>query len=119
VPDPGTPSPNDHICASGPTEQFCGPVETFRGCTTNTDCTRAGDTCSISRNRDCFDNGVVGDVVAATGQPDPPSGHQSDPTLAALFCVGPTTAPAVNSAAGLPGLGRLELQGHSTDNGTP
>jgi hypothetical protein len=119
VPDPGTPSPNDHICSSGPTEQFCGPVETFRGCTTNTDCTRAGDTCSISRNRDCFDNGVVGDVVAATGQADPPSGHQSNPTLAALFCVGPTTAPAVNSAAGLPGLGRLELQGHSTDNGTP
>ena len=119
VPDPGTPSPNDFICSSGPTEQFCGPVETFRGCFSNTDCTRPGDTCSISRNRNCFDNGLVGDVVAATGQADPPSGHQSDPTLAALFCVGPTTSGSVNAAAGLPGLGRLELQGHSTDNGTP
>jgi hypothetical protein len=29
VPDPGTPSPNDHVCSSGPFEQFCGPAETF------------------------------------------------------------------------------------------
>ena len=51
VADPGTPSPNDRVCASGPTEQFCGPVETFRGCFNNGDCTRPGDTCSISKNR--------------------------------------------------------------------
>ena len=43
----------------------------------------------------------------------------SNPTLAALFCIGPTTSGSVNSAAGLPGLGRLQLTGHSVDNGTP
>jgi len=119
VADAGTPSPNDRICSSGPFEQFCGPTETFRGCVGNADCTFAGDTCSIGKNRDCFDNGVIGDVVTASGHVDVPSNHQSNPSLAALFCVGPTTAPAVNSAAGLPGLGRLELMGHSVDNGTP
>ena len=42
----------------------------------------------------------------------------SNPTLASLFCIGPTTSGSVNAAAGLPGLGRLELQGHAIDNGT-
>jgi hypothetical protein len=42
-----------------------------------------------------------------------PVNDASDPTLAALFCIGPTTSPSVNAAAGLPGLGRLELQGHA------
>ena len=63
-------------------------------------------------------NEDTGESVTATGLADPPIAHQSDPTLAALFCIGPTTAPAVNSVAGLPGLGRLELPGHATDNGT-
>ena len=112
-------SANDHICSTGPFEQFCGPVETFRGCTTNGDCPLLGDTCSVSRFRECYDNGNMGDTVTSTGQADPPSGHISDPTLAALFCVGPTSSGSVNSAAGLPGLGRLELGGHSVDNGTP
>ncbi|HEY2386094.1 MAG TPA: hypothetical protein VGK30_03970 [Candidatus Binatia bacterium] len=119
VADAGTPSPNDRICSSGPLESFCGPVETFRGCHADSECTRPGDTCSVSRFRDCFDNGTLGETVTSTGQADPPSGHQSDPTLAAMFCVGPTSSASVNSAAGLPGLGRLELQGHSVDNGTP
>jgi len=35
----------------------------------------------------------------------------SNPTLASLFCIGPTTSGSVNSAAGLPGLGRLQLPG--------
>ena len=42
----------------------------------------------------------------------------SGPTLAAIFCVGPTASSAVNSVAGTPGLGRLELPGHGSDNGT-
>jgi hypothetical protein len=79
----------------------------------NADCGFAGDTCSIARNRECFDNGVAGDVVTASGVQSSPLHDESDPTLAALFCIGPTTAPAVNSAAGLPGLGRLELPGHA------
>ena len=108
-------------CAAGPTDQFCSPVETFRQCTSNADCAAgtAGDTCSISKARPCFDSGNVGDVVSATGQAAPPTNHQSNPTLAALFCIGPTSSGGVNSAAGLPGLGRLQLQGHATDNGTP
>jgi hypothetical protein len=114
---PGDNSPatsaNDHICSTGPFEQFCGPVETFRGCTADTDCTRAGDTCSVGRFRECFDNGVVGDTVTATGTHQTPVADESDPTLASLFCVGPTTSASVNSAAGLPGLGRLELPGHA------
>src|SRR6185369_15350101 len=40
VPGDNTPatSPTDFICSSGPFEQFCGPTETFRGCTSNGDC---------------------------------------------------------------------------------
>src|SRR5207244_3348914 len=44
VPDAGTPSPNDHKCAST-VDQYCAPTETFRQCTVNTDCTFAGDAC--------------------------------------------------------------------------
>jgi hypothetical protein len=119
VADAGTPSPNDRVCSSGPFEQFCSPVETFRGCTSDPECTRAGDTCTLGKFRDCFDNGVVGDTVTATGNADPPANHESDPTLAALFCIGPTSSSAVNGAAGLPGLGRLELTGHAVENSTP
>ncbi|HEY2386093.1 MAG TPA: hypothetical protein VGK30_03965 [Candidatus Binatia bacterium] len=119
VADAGTPSPNDRKCSSGPIESFCGPTETFRGCAGDGDCSFAGDHCNVSRFRDCFDNGVVGESDNATGHADPPVNHQSNPSLAALFCIGPTSSASVNSAAGLPGLGRLELMGHSTDNGTP
>jgi hypothetical protein len=117
--NPQVGDPNKRTCLSGPSETFCGPVETFKGCAINADCTFPGDLCNVTRFRDCFDNGSDGDVVTASGVADPPSGHDADPTLAALFCIGPTTAGAVNSAAGLPGLGRLELGGHAHDNGTP
>jgi hypothetical protein len=113
VADAGTPSPNDRICSSGPLESFCGPVETFRGCTGDSDCTFAGDTCSVTRFRDCFDNGIPGELITATGLQSAPVNDQSDPTLAALFCVGPTSSGSINSAAGLPGPGRLELPGHA------
>jgi len=113
VADAGTPGPNDRICSSGPLENFCGPVETFRGCGSDADCTRPGDTCSVARFRDCFDNAVVGETITASGVQSTPVNDQSDPTLAAMFCVGPTTSSSVNNAAGLPGLGRLELPGHA------
>ncbi len=110
---------NEGTCAGGPFEQFCGPRETFRGCLGDGDCTFPGDTCSVGRNRDCFtDNGAIGNTDTATGIADNPGGdHAADSTLASLFCIGPTASSAVNGAAGLPGLGRLELQGHSFDNG--
>jgi hypothetical protein len=109
---------NKGTCAGGPSDLYCGPTETFRSCGTNSDCTFAGDTCTVTRFRRCFDSGILGEAVLSTGQADVPVNHQSDPTLAALFCIGPTSAPAVNTAAGLPGLGRLELKGHATDNGS-
>ena len=78
------------------------------------------EACTIGKFRPCFlDNGTIGNTVNATGHVDVPVSHQSNPTLASLFCIGPTSSGSVNGAAGLPGLGRLELQGHATDNGTP
>jgi hypothetical protein len=110
----GAPLPNDRQCITGPFEQFCGPTQIHHSCNSNADCNSgAGQTCSIGRFRECFDNGVIGDVVTASGVADPPVNDEADPTLAALFCIGQTSAGAVNAAAGLPGLGRLELPGHA------
>ena len=133
---------NEGECSGGPFEQFCGPDATFAGCSTNADCasfttcsggTNAGrpcstaaqcpggtcvsqQTCSIGKFRKCFtDNGVVGNAIHATGAADPPVNGDSNPTLAALFCIGPTASSAVNSVAGLPGPGRLELPGHARE----
>ena len=70
------------------------------------------ETCSIGKFRRCFlDNGTIGNTVDATGIVSTPVNDQSTPTLASLFCIGPTTSGSVNSAAGLPGLGRLQLPG--------
>ncbi|TMA73378.1 MAG: hypothetical protein E6J72_19705 [Deltaproteobacteria bacterium] len=68
--------------------------------------------CIVGKFRDCFlDNGTVGNTVNATGIARVPVHDQANPTLASLFCIGPTTSGSVNGAAGLPGLGRLELPG--------
>jgi len=109
---------NEGTCAGGPFEQFCGPAETFRSCTTNADCPRAGDTCSIGKNRDCFrDNGVIGNSITGSGVAGVPSGHQSDGVLATVHCVGPTASGSINTSAGLPGPERLEVPTHMTDDG--
>jgi hypothetical protein len=72
----------------------------------------AGD-CIID-NRLCFlDNGLGGSIVAQ-GQADPPTNDVSEPTLAAVFCIAPTSLPAVNAAAGLPGPGRTLISGTAT-----
>jgi hypothetical protein len=101
-------------CAAGPIDPLCR-IETFRGCLGDSDCPAAGDSC-ITQNRPCYlDNGAVGGSVKAIGMADPPDNNgESDPTFAALFCVGKTNA-AVNAAAGLPGLGRIELPIHSKE----
>jgi hypothetical protein len=100
-------------CPEGPLAQFC-MLDTFRGCLSDTDCPATGDSCT-SGPRPCYlDNGVVGGSVIAIGMADPPDANgESDPTFAALFCVGRTIASAVNAAAGLPGLGRIELPLHT------
>ena len=43
--------------------------------------------------------------------------HYSHTMFGSVFCVAPTGASAVNAAAGLPGAGRLELEGDAFDNG--
>ena len=99
---------NEGSCAAGPVDQYCGPTATFQICYSNSDCAAfPGDTCQAPAPRPCFmENGAS---VSAIGRADPPMGGESDPTLASLFCVGPTSSGAVNVAFGLPGLGRLEL----------
>jgi hypothetical protein len=96
---------------SGPFNGNCTPVETFRGCNVDGDCPFAGDTCGFGA-RPCFlDGGVVGGTIDAFGANDPPVNDLSVPTLASVFCIAPTTSGAINSAAGLPGAGRVTLVG--------
>jgi len=97
---------------------FCGPQETFRGCINNADCPAAGDTCSISKNRECYtDNGVIGGDVSSCGSPGTVCGNtNTDNTVSSLTCVPPTTSPAANSVLGLPGLGRFTLPSTFTFN---
>jgi hypothetical protein len=107
---------NSGECSAGPFEQFCSPHDVFRSCTGDGECPFAGDTCSLGKNRPCFlDNGNVGGSASATGAADVPVNGVSHPTLSALFCIAPTSSSAVNSAAGLPGLGRLQLTGTATE----
>lgn len=104
-------------CTAGPAEQHCA-FETFRSCTVNTDCPVPGDVC-IAANRECFvgHNGNVGDSITATGTFSAPRNHTGTTTFASIFCIAPTGSTAVNSAAGLPGPGRLALAGVSSENG--
>lgn len=108
---PISPGSNKGTCQNQPViSQYCGPTETFRGCFSNADCPAAGDACLIV-DLPCFlDNGVVGGKVTALGKADPPNNNGvSNPTFAAAFCIPPVVAQSVNQAAGLPGMGRLEL----------
>ncbi len=51
------------------------------------------------------------DSLVAVGMEDPPVVDVSNPTLAAVFCVGPTASGAVNNVVGLPGPGRVTIKG--------
>jgi hypothetical protein len=84
------------------------------GGTCNSSVGGPAEMCSVQKTRDCYlDNGVVGGTVTASGVVDAPTNDEADPTIAAMFCIAPTSTSSVNSAAGLPGLGRLELPGHA------
>ena len=107
----GTPERGE--CTLGPYDLLCTPTETFRACTFGGgECTFPGDTCGFLA-RPCFldSSGAIGGAINAVGAPDAPINDAANPTLAATFCVGPTTAGAVNGAAGLPGPGRVTLFG--------
>jgi len=93
---------------AGPFDQNCAPLETFRGCLADSDCT-GSDTCA-PRARSCFlDNGFIGGTIDAQGNAGVPSNGVSNSIFAATFCIDNTSSGAVNAAAGLPGPGRIEL----------
>jgi hypothetical protein len=57
-------------------------------------------------------SGVNGtNTLTAVGMADVPMADTSNPTLGAVFCVGPTGGGAVNSVLGLPGPGRITIKG--------
>jgi hypothetical protein len=50
-------------------------------------------------------------TLTAVGMADAPMNDVSQPTLAAVFCVGPTGSSSINNVAGLPGPGRVTIRG--------
>jgi hypothetical protein len=74
----------------------------FSGCTVATQC--PGGTCAVV-------NGT--NTLTAVGVPDLPMADTSNPTIAAVFCIGPTSAAAINGVSGLPGPGRTTIKGAS------
>ena len=101
---------NEGECVDGPIVQTCAPPEQYKGCSNASDCPLTGD-CRSSL-RECYlDNGNVGGVLEADGQASPPVNDVSNPLLASIFCVPPTSSTSVNSASGLPGPARLTLRG--------
>jgi len=93
-------------CATGPTDELC-KLETFRSCSTNADCPLAGDSCQV-KLRDCLgatdQSGAPSAPITRTGTPS-----QATPLQVSAYCLGATSSPAVNTAAGLPGPGALRL----------
>jgi hypothetical protein len=112
-PNPGdTDSSNEGVCSAGPFDKFCN-IQTYRACLSNSDCPASGDTCNIAgKPRECFtDNAALGGTTSVAG-----TASTTSPTLGGLGCAGPTTASAVNAAAGLPGIIRYTLPGTATIN---
>jgi hypothetical protein len=109
---------NEGECPDGPVDQVCS-VQKFRSCGTDAECAPSvtcpdclpNQTC-IARNRPCFpDNGVIGNSLTVAGVADPPCGGTAKPVVGSFFCVAPVAASAVNSAGGLPAVGRVRLPG--------
>jgi hypothetical protein len=101
---------NEGECTDGPIVQTCAPPEQYKGCSNGTDCPITHD-CRSSLRKCFLDNGNVGGVLEADGQASPPVNDVSNPRLASIFCVPPTSSTSVNSASGLPGPARLTLRG--------
>ncbi|MCC6763832.1 MAG: hypothetical protein IT293_04135 [Deltaproteobacteria bacterium] len=114
-------------CSVGPTDPNCsvGSGHAQRGCLSDGDCGGGAGSCVVSQ-RKCFLTGGGTfqpsafdgtDTLIAVGQVDTPMNDVSNPTLGAVFCVGPTGASAVNNVAGLPGPARVTIKG--TARGLP
>ncbi|MBP1690493.1 MAG: hypothetical protein H6Q34_1066, partial [Deltaproteobacteria bacterium] len=104
-------------CAQGPIDNNCSVASGHaqRGCSGDGDCGGGAGSC-VSLNRNCFLTGGFSGVngtntLTAVGMADTPMADTSNPTIAAVFCVGPTGAAAVNSVSGLPGPGRTTIKG--------
>ncbi|MBI5505594.1 MAG: DUF4215 domain-containing protein [Deltaproteobacteria bacterium] len=100
-------------CTTGPDGTSCDAVVRANGmgvlsCATNDDCSPEAvgipaGSCTLVERRNCFL-----DPIVATGHADPAA-----PIGAAAFCIPPTSSPAINSVAGLPGPGRTVNQASS------
>ena len=126
---------DDGQCSVAPNDNLCS-VETFRSCTTNANCRPPGEggscadcapgmqTCGVKRRECLFDldecSGTTqtctgtptsNRTITANGMEETPVNDVSHPTLASLFCIGPTGSSAVNGVGGLPGLGKIKLRG--------
>jgi hypothetical protein len=104
-------------CSAGPITSNCSVASGHaqRGCGNDADCGGAVGSCE-SANRKCFLTGgftgkVGSNTLTAAGMEDPPVDDVSHPTLGAVFCVGATNSDSVNTAAGLPGAGRVTIRG--------
>jgi hypothetical protein len=109
-------------CTIGPIDQTCtlASGHAQRGCTNDGDCGGTPGSCDASQ-RKCFltgggtfqpsGNNDGTDSLVAVGMEDPPVADVSNPTLAAVFCVGPTASSAVNNVVGLPGPSRVTIKG--------
>jgi hypothetical protein len=119
---PGGAGDGEGECTQGPTDQNCTVASGHaqRGCSVIADCGGGAGSCTTA-NRDCFLTGgglVTGTALGtgtliAVGMADAPMADTSNPTLAAVFCVGPTSASAVNNVSGLPGPGRATIKGQA------
>lgn len=115
-------SDGEGACSVGPLEQTCSlsSGHAQRACGTDGDCGGGVGSCAANL-RKCFLTGGgtfqgAGtqdgtNTLIASGMEDPPMSDTSNPTLGAVFCVGPTNSASVNNVAGLPGPGRVTIKG--------
>lgn len=103
-PDPAS-GTGEGTCNAGPVDAFCDGFTKTNGegylpCTSDADCTPlAAGSCTMSKRRDCYLNPITADGVAG----------QDGAELVSAFCSAPTASASVNSAAGIPGAGRIRL----------
>jgi hypothetical protein len=111
-------------CPEGPSVQVCS-VERFRGCSAREDCNPPSEAIPDGQCPDCIpgqscidvpqscfvDRGILNDAVHVSGFADAPCEGIAYPVVGSLFCVAPVRSDAVNTAGGLPGLGRVRIPG--------
>ncbi len=108
-----TDSTQEGICTVGPVDGTCS-IHSFKTCGSDAGCQDPlcpfcdlGETC-VFNNRQCFVNPTITRGGAA-GVPNRIS--------AATFCIAKTSAPSVNSVAGLPGPGAITQPATTTEVG--